>query len=401
MEKTNLKINILPNLYLSDDGKFNTESALNFSGKVAGICYDKEGFNHLINEPVDKTNRRIDMTLNNGHHSVYDHVNISFNMQNIPKIMAMIINNEHEYTTSEKSARYTPVVRGESSIITEREELLYNKWVELLKPIIKSKYGYIYNDSKINKLAQENARYLVTVFMPTQMVYTTSLRQINYIASWMDKYIKENSNATDEFNVKLISSMKEFINELDRLNILIPGLLKNEKERSLSLFGSNLSNIREQFGNAYNIIYTGSFAELAQAQRHRTIDYKMEMSKDKSYFIPPIISDDQMLVDEWLNDINSVSHINPQGELILINELGKYDDFILKCKERLCSAAQLEIMRQTRDNLLRYKNALEENGDPLALDIASYCHGARCTFPDFTCNSNCGFNEGKTLTRKI
>ncbi|HPZ24222.1 MAG TPA: FAD-dependent thymidylate synthase, partial [Bacilli bacterium] len=186
MEKTNLKITILPNLYLSDDGKFNTESALNFSGKVAGICYDKEGFNHLINEPVDKTNRRIDMTLNNGHHSVYDHVNISFNMQNIPKIMAMIINNEHEYTTSEKSARYTPVVRGESSIITEREELLYNKWVELLKPIIKSKYGYIYNDSKINKLAQENARYLVTVFMPTQMVYTTSLRQINYFASWMD-----------------------------------------------------------------------------------------------------------------------------------------------------------------------------------------------------------------------
>src|SRR5574344_1133289 len=126
MGKTNLKIDILPNLYLSDDGKFNTESALNFSGKVAGICYDKEGFNHLINEPVDKTNRRIDMTLNNGHHSVYDHVNISFNMQNIPKIMAMIINNEKQYTTSEKSARYTTIVKKDNSVISDKEIELYN-----------------------------------------------------------------------------------------------------------------------------------------------------------------------------------------------------------------------------------------------------------------------------------
>ena len=72
--------------------------------------------------------------------------------------------------------------------------------MEIYKTKIKEKYGYIYGDNKILKLAQENARYLVTVFMPTQMIYSTSLRQINYIASWMKEYIK---NAKGEFEEKL------------------------------------------------------------------------------------------------------------------------------------------------------------------------------------------------------
>ena len=73
------------------------------------------------------------MTLNNGHHSVYDHINISFNLQNIPKILAMVLNNEHQYTTSEKSARYTPVQVSGESVITDREVELYNKWMEIYK----------------------------------------------------------------------------------------------------------------------------------------------------------------------------------------------------------------------------------------------------------------------------
>lgn len=127
----------------------------------------------------------------------------------------------------------------------------------------------------------------------------------------------------------------------------------------------------------------------------------MEMTEKKEYFIPPIIADDQMLVDEWLGDMQIVRGVNPQGELIKISEVGKYDDFILKCKERLCTAAQLEIMMQTRETLLKYKKALEDSNHPLALDIEKYSHGARCTFPDYTCSSDCGFKEGKILTRKI
>ena len=401
MERFDIKVDILPcQFYLYSDGTFNKEDTIKLSGRIAGVCYDKEGFKHLELEPEEKTMRRVDMTLNNGHHSVYDHITLNLNLQNVPKILAMVLNNEHQYTTSEKSARYTPVQRKDGSIITEEEERLYNKWMELFKKSISAKYGNVFNESKINKLAQENARYLVTVFMPTQMIYSTTFRQINYIASWMENYIK-NAMMTDPFERNLAQAMKEFIAELDRLNILEPGLLKNEKYRSISLFGKYLDKKEEYFGDVYCTNYKGTFAELAQAQRHRTLDYQMERQSNPEFFVPPIIEDDQALVEEWLGDINSVKDVTPQGELVLINELGKYEDFILKCKERLCSAAQLEIMQQTRDTLLKYKAALEAKDHPLADDIKYYSRGARCTFPDFDCSQPCKFDEGIKLTRKI
>jgi hypothetical protein len=400
MERTKIKIDILPNQFLKSDGKFDMDKAMLLCGKVAGVCYDEEGFSHLENEPIEKTMHRVDMTLKNGHHSVYDHVMINFNLQNLPKILAMVLNNEHQYTTSEKSARFTPVVRQEGSIITVEEEKLYNKWLDIFKIKIKEKYGYIYNDTKIKRLAQENARYLVTVFMPTQMIYSTTLRQINYIASWMLDYV-EHVDKNNKFEIELALSMQDFLIELYRLNVLEEGLLQNEKHRSLSLFGHNLDSKEEHFGDVYSTVYKGTFAQLAQAHRHRTLDYQMELLDENEYFIPPIIQDDQILVDEWLADMQIVKGVTPQGELIKISEVGKYEDFILKCKERLCSAAQLEIMLQTKETLLKYKKALEESKSPLAYDIEKYSHGARCTFPDFNCASDCKFNEGKLLTRKI
>lgn len=399
MEK--IRIDILPNLYLKEDGTFNTKEVLNLSGKIAGVCYDKEGFNHLINEPQEKTDRRIFMTLNNGHHSVYDHTYINFNIQNIPKILAMVLNNEKQYTTSEKSARYTKIVPGENSIITKEEVDLYNKWLGLFESKIAKEYGNILSSLKIKKLAQENARYLVTVFMPTQMIYTTSLRQINYMASWMVEYIEDNKNNLNYFESKLSKAMGEFLKELERLNVLVPELMSNEKHRKLSLFGSNLEQTPELFSNVYETTYRGSFASLAQAQRHRTLDYQMEMLDKKEYYVPPILENDSYLKDEWLEDINKVGWVIPQGELILISEMGKYEDFILKCKERLCSAAQVEIMHQTRDTLARYKKYLEDHNNALASDIVKYSHGPRCTFPDYECPSDCKLGPVKKLDRRV
>lgn len=400
MENLKMKIGILPNQFLKSNGTFDKEEAIKLCGKIAGVCYDREGFFNLENESEEKTMRRVNMTLNNGHHSVYDHVLINFNIQNIPKILAMVLNNEKQYTTSEKSARYTPVVRQKGSIITECEEKLYNKWVNIFETKIKSQYGNVYSDVKIKKLAQENARYLVTVFMPTQMIYSTSLRQINYIATFMEEYIM-NHNSNNVFEVKLAYSMEQFINQLLDKNVLEEGLMKNEKHRKLSLFGKNLDKKEEYFGDVYSCVYKGSFAELAQAHRHRTLDYQIEMLFEKEYFIPPIIADDKMLVDEWNNDMQLVSQFNPQGEIVRISEVGKYEDFILKCKERLCTDAQLEIMLQTKETLLKYKKALEEIKSPLAQDIEKYSKGARCTFFDFDCSKDCKFKEGKTLVRKI
>ena len=214
------------------------------------------------------------------------------------------------------------------------------------------------------------------------------------------EYINK-ADKTNAFERKLAQAMQEFITELDSLNLLEERLLTNDKNRKLSLFGNNLSDTKDVFSYPYYTTYNGSFAQLAQAQRHRTIDYQMEMIPQNGFFIPPILLDVKVLVDEWLNDMNSVANITPNGQLVTIAETGTYDNFILKCKERLCTAAQLEIANQTRNTLLRYKKALEDSCSPLAQDIEKYSHGARCTFPDYACHEQCHFQEGIKLERII
>lgn len=394
-----MKTKILQNFFLKEDGTFDLENALLFSGRIAGVCYDKEGFEHLEKEDISNTQKRINNTLENDHHSVYDHIMINFNIVGIPKILAMVLNNEHQYTTSEKSARYTDVTYKNGSILTEREVTLYNKWNERFKELIKENYPDFTN-FKIKTLAQENARYLITVFVPTEMVYSTTLRQINYIASIMQKYIKEHNESNDYLEKNLSLCMQDFIKELDRLNVLDKRLMHNSKNRNISLFGKDLEKREEIFSHIYSVNYEASYASLAQAQRHRTLFYQMERMAEKKYFVPPILNKKEEYIKEWTQDIKSVSNVVPQGEIILINETGTYDNFILKTKERLCTAAQLEVMKATRDTLLKYKDALEKNDHYLKEDIKKYVKGARCTF-GYNCTKKCNFKEGITLEREI
>lgn len=394
-----MKTKILQNFFLKEDGTFDLENALLFSGRIAGVCYDKEGFEHLEKEDISNTQKRINNTLENDHHSVYDHIMINFNIVGIPKILAMVLNNEHQYTTSEKSARYTDVTYKNGSILTEREVALYNKWNERFKELIKENYPDFTN-FKIKTLAQENARYLITVFVPTEMVYSTTLRQINYIASIMQKYIKEHNESNDYLEKNLSLCMQDFIKELDRLNVLDKRLMHNSKNRNISLFGKDLEKREEIFSHIYSVNYEASYASLAQAQRHRTLFYQMERMAEKKYFVPPILNKKEEYIKEWTQDIKSVSNVVPQGEIILINETGTYDNFILKTKERLCTAAQLEVMKATRDTLLKYKDALEKNDHYLKEDIKKYVKGARCTF-GYNCTKKCNFKEGITLEREI
>lgn len=394
-----MKTKILQNFFLKEDGTFDLKNALLFSGRIAGVCYDKEGYEHLEKEDISNTQKRINNTLENDHHSVYDHIMINFDIVGIPKILAMVLNNEHQYTTSEKSARYTDVTYKNGSILTEREVTLYNKWNERFKELIKENYPDFTN-FKIKTLAQENARYLITVFVPTEMVYSTTLRQINYIASIMQKYIEEHNESNDYLEKNLSLCMQDFIKELDRLNVLDERLMHNSKNRSISLFGKDLEKREEIFSHIYSVNYEASYASLAQAQRHRTLFYQMERMDEKKYFVPPILNKKEEYIKEWTQDIKSVSNVVPQGEIILINETGTYDNFILKTKERLCTAAQLEVMKATRDTLLKYKDALEKNDNYLKEDIKKYVKGARCTF-GYNCTKKCNFKEGITLEREI
>ena len=402
-----MKISIVkPNPYLNEDGTYNIEEAKILAGHIAGECYDEEGLENIQKEPREKTERRIQNTLEHGHHSVYGHETIKFNIENIPKVLAMVLNNENEYTTSEKSARYTKVDYDEEFIISKEESELYDKWFKIFYIKIEEKYQDIFKKFKMRTLAQENARYIVTAFMPTKLIYTTSLRQINYIASWFEKYQKDvaekGENAT-YFEKTLANSMNEFNMHLTELKVIEPGLSKNEKNRDISLFNKTGYEREEYFGDVYSTNYKVTFPELGQAQRHRSLDYEMTMPNkgEEEYFIPPIIADDPMLVDEWLSDLKSVEDKIPNALLVTVNERGTYENFVLKCKERLCSEAQLEIANQTKETLTKYYEELLEKNHPLAEDLAQYTHGARCTFPGFKCTSDCKFKEGKILIRKI
>ena len=108
-----------------------------FGGRLAGICYMPHDFATLKNEPINKTKDRANGTKSSGHHSVFEHAYITFYMEGIPKLFAMLLNNEKVYTTSEKSARYTNMK------LEGIEEELYNKWLNKFIELISNKYGNV------------------------------------------------------------------------------------------------------------------------------------------------------------------------------------------------------------------------------------------------------------------
>lgn len=398
MKKNNVEVLLMPHTpFLRYDGKFDKEAAIEYSAKIAGECYEPDGWSKLINEDEKKTEIRERLTLGLEHTTPYEHINIGMEISNMPKILAMVLNNERQSTSSEKPAHYTKIDSYNDQNISVMEAALYNKWLDIFIGKINEQYGDVFESSKIKILAEENARYMVSVFATTRMIHTVPWIQLNRICNYMQDF-KFKGNKT-EFDKRLIEVFNQFINRLDELNILDIKAMSNKKNRQLSIFGDE--KIEENFGSSYSTNYKGSLAQFAQAHRHRTLEYNMQFLKEKEYYVPPILKDDPALVLEWLEDMDSVKDITPQGELVSINESGTYNKFILKIKERLCTTSQLEIMEQTRDTLLKYKKSLEANKHLLAEDISKYSRGAQCTFPDYTCDQDCKFLEGKRLVRKI
>ena len=364
------------------------DEALKFAGKSAGICYLPHNTEKLFSESEEKTIKRAENTLKSGHHSVYSHSVYNFVLEGIPKILAMILNNEKMYNTSEKSARYTKM---ESTGI---EKELYEEWIEIYKEKIKEKYKD-FDEKKVLKLAQENARGIISVFTPaTTMEYTTDFRQINYIIHWAEDFIENAENTL--FNQKLKEVLKDFINQMP--DIIIPELNSKTKNRTFSLFAKR--DRKEEFGENYSTNYEVSFSELAQAQRHRTIYYEMQIKDKASYYFPKIIQNTE-LETKWIKDLSSLENNFPQAMLVKVNERGTVENFILKCQERICGAAQLEIMNQTKDTLDKYIEKTRNTNKDVYEYLLPYSKGARCTFPGFKCTAPCVFGGINALNRSI
>lgn len=365
------------------------EEAIKFSGMSAGICYLPKAIEDLMKEDEEKTIKRANNTLKSGHHSVFDHVSYNLVLTNIPKILAMLLNNEGIYTTSEKSARYTKMQAS------KEEQALYEKWIEIYSKEISKKYSNL-TEKQVLKLAQENARYLISIFTPaTVMEYTVSLRQINYIMQFAKNYIENVPD--DNFSTKLKPVLAEFIQKLEMLNI--SELNANAKAREFSLFAKR--ERMEEFGECYCTSYYGTFAQYAQAHRHRTLRYELHIEEDAKFYVPPIIEESKELVEEWQKDMKSLKQYYPQGMLVKINERGTVEDFVLKCKERLCGCAQLEIMYQTNETLRKYMEETKNTNKYVYEYLKQYESGVRCMFKDFTCTAPCIWGPKNALLRKI
>lgn len=364
------------------------EEALDFSGKSAGICYLPDTVETLFQESREKTLRRANGNIKSGHHSVFGHVTYNLCLEQIPKILAMVLNNEKVYNTSEKSARYTLM---ESS---PQEKELYEKWILKFKNRILSEYPD-FNEKRAQKLAQENSRYLISIFTPaTVMEYTVDFRQLNYIINWAKDYIE--NGGEDAFSLRLKEAFREFLEAMPDLEV--EGLNTGAKNRGFSLFAQRKDR-KEYFGDTYCNSYLASFAQLAQAQRHRTLKYEMTLLDEPKYYVPPIIRGTEF-EEEWLKDISSLKDYFPQGMLVKVNERGTIEDFVLKCMERLCGAVQLETMQQTRETLIKYLEAVKD--EPELYDyLLPYTKGAVCTFPGWRCVSPCIFGGKNALNRLI
>ena len=365
------------------------DEALDFSGKSAGICYLPDSMKVLFNEPKEKTSKRTERTLKSGHHSVFGHVNYNLSLEQVPKILAIILNNEKMYNTSEKSARYTKMEPNEA------EKALYEKWMEIYNKKITEKYPS-FDEKRAQKLAQENARYLISIFTPaTIMEYTTNFGQLNYIMHFCKNYIKDETKST-KFDLKLKEVFKDFLSQMPDLKV--EGLDADLKNREFSLFAKRQR--KEEFGENYSVNYLASFAELAQAQRHRTLNYEISFLEEPMYYIPKIIRGTE-LEKEWIQDIKSLEEYFPQGMMVNVNERGTAENFVLKCTERLCGAAQLEIMEQTKEIMNKYLKATKDTNKEVYEYLINYSKGARCTFPGFKCTSPCIFGGKNAFDRVI
>lgn len=443
-------------------------------GKAAGICYMPDnyiesdtGYNN-----VENAIKRAKSTAKRGHHSIFDHATISYIIRT-SKMMAIVLNSLGVYTTSEKSARYTAMKAN-----TQEEQIKYDKWKAKLQGIIVNKipsidddyikvklikalkedrqaielgftsdsidvksgcaiYGIEYaklspliND-KISvikesenlpsyKLAQENARYMLSVFTPTVLQYSMSYRQTALVTEYLKNFWLSNKDNSCKFYRTVAEEAYELSNQFKKLFKEFP--VHDIKNQSIRLMpdteNKGYYDKQDYIGDTYTVNYLVSFAALAQAVRHRTIRHSFIFQDTKldemKYYVPEIVKD-AGLTDEWLSDIKQLEEFTPQGTLVLCTEQGVIEDFALKCKERCCSRAQLEIARVTKDVLEKmgsavYKNQVSmcEYNKDLIKSMISYnaitCEvnaKPRCCFGDFKCTDTCTFGAKQCFTRLV
>ena len=381
------------------------ENLFTLGGKMAGICYMPEDYFDTKIQNENAAIKRANMTSGSGHHSVFDHGSITLQISGLPKIMAMLLNSVEQYTTSEKSARYT-IMKPETDLELE----IYNKWTDIFNKRIAEVYPEI-DDKTRSKLSIENARYLISVFTPTHMAWTVTYRQLAYTIGWLDRLASNCSKLDGEFNKKLAYwcgiLSEAFKSESGCYKHIVDNKNRDFEFFTYQSYGMHIDDV-EEIGEMYQITYLASFAQLAQLHRHRTIHYEMDFSGDNAnefgVYIPPIIRNTKFEA-EWLEDFKRVAYCYPQGTLVKVLEQGRAVKFFEKCKERLCGRAQLEIAMNTAEWMNKFINADPDNFSKKTLKlmdkVAPNKVVTKCCMDGITCKEVCMWKAQHGLDRLI
>ena len=225
------------------------------------------------------------------------------------------------------------------------------------------------------------------------------------------------NNPLNEFEELIVPYLKEFIQGLRDLNVLITEhdayelcpklnvpdtdkiLYRNNKNIDLSLFAERNKfsgiNLPNEYGTNFSYNMEVSFASLAQFHRHRTINYEMATSKiaESKFYVPLLLEGKEELIKEWLEDIESVNKYYPAGKLVKVNASGSLKYLVNYVgKERACDRAFLETEDMFTNQMLPdiYEGLLKEGKTELAEILKPYVGKLRCMYPDYNCPGKCG-----------
>ena len=190
------------------------------AGKAAGICYMSDTYLSEGIQNKDAALKRANNCLKSGHTSVFEHGHVTF-MIRCSKMVAMILNSTNLYNTSEKSARYTKMEAA-----TNIEKELYDKWNEIFLKLIRA-YD-VASGTQAEKLAMENARYMLSIDTMTTMEYTVPFgRALLLPYMFINTYFK-----FGEYNfAQKIKEQLDFIGKEIYKELKVPEELKEELEK--------------------------------------------------------------------------------------------------------------------------------------------------------------------------
>lgn len=71
-----------------------------------------------------------------------------------------------------------------------------------------------FDEKEVDKLAYENARYMISVFCPTAMVYSLPFRNIFYVLDWTEQMKKNLEKLSGGFNKRLHDELESLEEQL-------------------------------------------------------------------------------------------------------------------------------------------------------------------------------------------